>query len=167
MTVRTPCAAVGHGAHYHSQQNEAFFSHAPGLVLVCPRSCVQAKGLLLSSLANKNPVIFFEPKSLYRKLEEEVPEKYYELDLFKAEVVREGQHLTMISYGAQFHIMRQAADEYMHKHKDISIELIDLQTVYPIDIETIEKSVKKTGRCIVTHEAPLGSGLGAEIVAQI
>jgi 2-oxoisovalerate dehydrogenase E1 component beta subunit len=124
--VRTPCAAVGHGAHYHSQQNEAFFAHAPGLVLVCPRSCVQAKGLLLASMKNKNPVIFFEPKSLYRKLEEEVPINYYELDLFKAEVVREGTDLTMISYGAQYHIMEQAAHEYMSQHPNTSIELIDL-----------------------------------------
>ncbi len=104
LTIRTPCSAVGHGGHYHSQSNEAFFAHSPGLVLVVPRSCIQAKGLLLSSIKSEDPVIFFEPKSLYRKLEEEVPEKYYEIDLMKCEVVKEGENLTIITYGPQFHV---------------------------------------------------------------
>ena len=166
LTIRAPCAAVGHGGNYHSQSNEAFFAHSPGLVLVSPRSCIQAKGLLLASIKDPNPVIFFEPKSLYRKLEEDVPEDYYELELRKCEVVKQGTDLTIVTYGAQFHIIEEAVKEYEDKN-DCNIEIVDLQTVYPIDFETIFESVRKTGRCIISHEGPLGNGIGSEVASQV
>ncbi len=110
LTIRTPCSAVGHGAHYHSQSPEAYFAHTPGLVLVMPRSPIQAKGLLLSSIRSKDPVIFFEPKALYRIAEEEVPDEDYEIPLGKAEVMREGSDITLVGYGIQMRKIILAAE---------------------------------------------------------
>lgn len=110
LTIRTPCSAVGHGAHYHSQSPEAYFAHTPGLVLVTPRSPIQAKGLLLSSIRSKDPVIFFEPKALYRIAEEEVPDEDYEIPLGKAEVLREGSDVTLVGYGIQMRKIILAAE---------------------------------------------------------
>jgi len=110
LTIRTPCGAVGHGALYHSQSPEAYFAHAPGLVLVIPRGPIQAKGLLLSAIRSKDPVIFFEPKALYRMAEEEVPDEDYEIPLGKAEVMREGTDVTLVGYGMQLRKIILAAE---------------------------------------------------------
>ena len=110
LTIRTPCGAVGHGACYHSQTPEAYFAHTPGLVLVMPRSPIQAKGLLLSAIRSKDPVIFFEPKALYRIAEDEVPDEDYEIPLGKAEVVREGKDVTLVGYGLQVRKMIVASE---------------------------------------------------------
>ncbi|CAH9073050.1 unnamed protein product [Cuscuta epithymum] len=165
LTIRAPYGAVGHGGHYHSQSPEAFFCHVPGIKVVIPRSPLQAKGLLLSSIRDPNPVIFFEPKWLYRLSVEEVPEGDYMLPLSEAEVIREGSDITLVGWGAQLSIMEEAA---INAEKDgISCELIDLKTLIPWDKETVEASVKKTGKLLVSHEAPITGGFGAEISASI
>jgi 2-oxoisovalerate dehydrogenase E1 component beta subunit len=165
LTIRAPCGAVGHGAHYHSQSPEGYFSHTPGLVVVMPRSPIQAKGLLLASIRSKDPVIFFEPKALYRVAEEEVPDEDYEIPLGKAEVIREGSDVTLVGYGSQMRRIILAAE--LAKKDGISCEIIDLRTILPWDIETVENSVRKTGKMIVSHEAPITSGFASEISAKI
>ena len=134
-------------------------------MVVVPRSPVQAKGLLLASIRNNNPTLFFEPKILYRIAEEEVPVEDYEVPLMKAEVIKEGKDITIVGYGVQLRHARMAAA--MAEEAGISCEIIDLRTILPWDKETVIESVKKTGRCIVTHEAPLTSGFGAEIAAKV
>lgn len=165
LTVRAPYGAVGHGGHYHSQSPEAFFCHVPGIKVVVPRSPQQAKGLLLSCIRDPNPVVFFEPKWLYRLAVEEVPENDYMLPLSQAEVIREGGDITLVGWGAQLEIMQQAC---IDADKDgISCELIDLKTLIPWDKETVVASVRKTGRLLISHEAPITGGFGAEISASI
>jgi 2-oxoisovalerate dehydrogenase E1 component beta subunit len=165
LTIRSPYGAVGHGAHYHSQSPEAYFAHTPGLVVVMPRSPVQAKGLLMSCIRSNDPCLFFEPKALYRVAEEMVPLEDFEIPLGKAEVLKEGTDLTLIAYGLQMRVARMAAT--MAEEAGISVEIIDLRTILPWDQETVMKSVKKTGKCIVTHEAPLTSGFGSELASKI
>ena len=133
--------------------------------MVIPRSPVQAKGLLLASIRNNNPVIFFEPKILYRIAEEYVPLEDYEIPLMKAEVMKEGKDITIVSYGTQLRHVRMAAA--LAENEGISCEIIDLRTILPWDEETVINSVKKTGRCLVTHEAPITCGFGAELTAKI
>ncbi|KAK9723582.1 hypothetical protein RND81_05G009700 [Saponaria officinalis] len=165
LTIRAPYGAVGHGGHYHSQSPEAFFCHVPGIKVVVPRSPQQAKGLLLSSIRDPNPVVFFEPKSLYRIAVEEVPENDYMLPLSHAEVIREGSDITLVGWGAQLAIMEEACND---AQKDgISCELIDLRTLIPWDKDTVEASVRKTGRLLISHEAPVTGGFGAEVAASI
>ena len=165
LTIRSPYGAVGHGAHYHSQSPEAYFSHTPGLVIAMPRSPVQAKGLLNSCIKSNDPCLFFEPKALYRVAEEEVPLEEYEIPLGKAEVLKEGSDVTLIAYGLQMRTARMAAQ--MAEEAGISVEVIDLRTIIPWDEDTVLNSVKKTGKCIITHEAPITSGFGAEIASKI
>ncbi|CAD8091139.1 unnamed protein product [Paramecium sonneborni] len=165
LTIRSTWGAVGHGALYHSQSPEAYFAHTPGLKVVVPRDPIQAKGLLLASIRDKNPVIFFEPKALYRNAEDEVPLDDYELELSKAEVVQQGKHITLIGYGTSIRVLREASK--MAEKDGVSCEIIDLQTIYPYDGQTLVDSVKKTGRCIITHEAPQTCGMGAELSAFI
>ena len=165
LTFRSPYGAVGHGAHYHSQSPEAYFAHTPGLVVVMPRSPVQAKGLLLSCIRNKDPTLFFEPKALYRVAEEDVPLEDYEIPLGVAEVIQEGTDVTLIGYGLQMRAARMGAK--MAEEAGISVEIIDLRTILPWDRDTVIKSVKKTGKCIVTHEAPITCGFGAELSAKL
>ncbi|EDV24980.1 uncharacterized protein TRIADDRAFT_25751, partial [Trichoplax adhaerens] len=166
LTIRAPCGAVGHGALYHSQSPEAYFSHTPGLKVVIPRSPIQAKGLLLSCIRDPNPAIFLEPKVLYRSAVEEVPVDDYEIPLSKAEVVMEGSDITLVAWGTQFHIIKEVADMAREKF-GASCEVIDLRTILPWDYQTVVKSVKKTGRLVVSHEAPITSGFGAEIASTI
>lgn len=165
LTFRAPCGAVGHGGHYHSQSPEAYFAHTPGVKLVMPRSPYQAKGLLLASIRDPNPVIFLEPKALYRTSVEEVPEGDYEIELSKADVMREGSDVTVVGWGGQLRVLEQACD--MAAERGVSCELIDLRTIYPWDADAVEKSVRKTGRLVVSHEAPKTGGFGAEVVATV
>lgn len=166
LTIRSPYGCVGHGALYHSQSPEAQFAHVPGLKVVIPRSPIQAKGLLLASIEDNNPVIFFEPKYMYRSAIEEVPLAHYTLPLSSAEVVRQGTDVTVLGYGSQFHVLRAACD--MAKEKlGVSCELIDLRTIYPWDEDTVIESVKKTGRLVIAHEAPMSNGMGSEIAATV
>jgi 2-oxoisovalerate dehydrogenase E1 component beta subunit len=131
-----------------------------------PRSPIQAKGLLLSAIASNDPCIFMEPKSLYRAAVEQVPTAAYTLPLSKAEVLKEGTDLTVISYGHPLYTCN-AAIEKAEKDLGISVELIDLRTVYPWDKEAVLKSVRKTGRCLVVHESMVSAGIGAEVAASI
>ncbi|KEP65947.1 UNVERIFIED_CONTAM: pyruvate dehydrogenase E1 component, beta subunit, putative [Hammondia hammondi] len=165
LTIRSTWGAVGHGGLYHSQSPEAYFAHASGLKIVVPRGPYQTKGLLLSSIRDDNPVVFFEPKILYRAAVDEVPTGDYELPLSHADIVKEGSHITAIAWGTQVHRLLKAAQEV--EKEGISVEVIDLQTILPWDVDTIVKSVNKTSRCLITHEAPMTMGFGAELAATI
>lgn len=165
LTFRTPCGAVGHGALYHSQSPEAYFCHTPGLVVVMPSSPADAKGLLLSSIRSKDPVVFFEPKALYRASVEEVPVGDYEIPLGKARIVREGKDVTMVGWGGQVNVMAKAAQAAADL--GISCEVIDLRTLLPWDVEAVANSVRRTGRLIITHEAPRTGGFASEISSTI
>lgn len=166
MTVRMPCGTVGHGGLYHSQSPEALFTHIPGLRVIMPRSPVQAKGLLLAAIRSNDPCIFMEPKILYRAAVEEVPVAAYELPLSKAEVLKEGKDVTIISYGQPLYncmsAIKRAEEDF-----GISVELVDLRTIYPWDKQTVFESVRKTGRAMVVHESMVNAGVGAEVAASI
>jgi 2-oxoisovalerate dehydrogenase E1 component beta subunit len=166
VTLRSPCGAVGHGGHYHSQSPEAYLAHTPGLVVVMPRGPMSAKGLLLSSIRSKDPVIFLEPKALYRAAVEEVPVGDYEIELGKAEILREGSDVTVVGWGGHLQLLAKAC-KLAKENYGIECELIDLQTILPWDADCITKSVLKTGKLVVSHEAPLTCGFGAEIVATL
>lgn len=166
LTVRMPCGSVGHGALYHSQSPESLFTHIPGLRVVMPRGPLQAKGLLLAAIRSNDPVVFMEPKVLYRAAVEQVPTMAYTLPLSKAEVLKEGKDVTIISYGQPLYIC-SAAIQKAEEDLGVSIELIDLRTLYPWDKETVFQSVEKTGKCLVVHEAMVNAGIGAELAAAI
>ena len=146
VTVRTPSGGGIRGGHYHSQSPEAYFTHTPGLKVVMPSNPYDTKGLLIPSIEDDDPVIFFEPKRIYRAFREEVPEDEYTIPIGVARKVCEGDELTMVSWGAAV-VQCMNAIEASGK----SIELIDLRTISPIDIDTIATSVNKTGRCVVVH----------------
>lgn len=165
MVIRTPYGGGIHGGHYHSQSPEAQFTHTPGLVVVVCSSPYDAKGLLLSAMRSEDPVLFFEPKRLYRALKEEVPLEEYLIPLGEAHVAKEGDAITLIGWGAQHHQNMQAAEEL--SKEGIDVEVLNLRTLVPLDIETISRSVQKTGRCVIAHEAPITSGFGAEICARL
>ncbi|KAI4199634.1 MAG: hypothetical protein LQ350_004509 [Teloschistes chrysophthalmus] len=166
LVVRMPCGSVGHGALYHSQSPESLFTHIPGLRVVMPRSPAQAKGLLLAAIACNDPVIFLEPKILYRAAVEQVPAEAYELSLSEAEVLVEGKDVTVISYGQPLYTCSSAIAA-AEKDFGISVELIDLRSLYPWDRETVLSSVRKTGRTVVVHESMVNAGVGAEVAATI
>lgn len=151
---------------YHSQSPESLFTHIPGLVVVIPRSPSQAKGLLLSAIASPDPCIFLEPKVLYRAAVEQVPTAPYTLPLSKAEILHPGKDLTLLSYGHPLYTC-SAALTAAERDLGVSIELIDLRTLYPWDRETVLESVRKTGRAVVVHESMVNAGVGAEVAATI
>ncbi|MGB1261492.1 MAG: alpha-ketoacid dehydrogenase subunit beta [Cognaticolwellia sp.] len=165
LTIRTPYGGGIAGGLYHSQSPEAYFAHTPGLKVVVPRNPYQAKGLLLASIRDDNPVIFFEPKRLYRASVGEVPEEDYQLPLGKAEVVQQGSDITLLAWGAQVEIVEKAAE--LATADGISCEIIDLRTILPWDVETVANSVIKTGRFVISQEAPLTAGFASEIAATI
>lgn len=195
LVVRMPCGAVGHGGlygnisllffwsysgainervlieleyRYHSQSPEAVFTHIPGLRVVMPRSPSQAKGLLLSAILESNdPVIFMEPKILYRAAVEHVPVDAYTLPLSKADIIKPGKDVTIISYGQPLYRCSQAIAQAEKDMPGVSVELIDLRTIYPWDRPTILESVRKTGRAIIVHESMQNAGVGAEVAATI
>lgn len=166
LTVRMPCGGVGHGALYHSQSPESLFTHIPGLRVIMPRSPLQAKGLLLSAIRSNDPCVFMEPKILYRAAVEQVPTAAYTLPLSKAEVLKEGSDVTIVSYGQPLYKCMSALQQ-AEKDLGVSVELIDLRTIYPWDKECVFQSVRKTGRCLVVHEAMVNAGVGAEVAAAI
>jgi 2-oxoisovalerate dehydrogenase E1 component beta subunit len=153
-------------SRYHTQSPEALFTHTPGLRVVIPRSPIQAKGLLLSAIRSNDPVIFMEPKILYRAAVEQVPVDAFYLPLDKAEVLKTGKDVTIISYGTPLYTC-SAAIAAAEKDFGCSVELIDLRTIFPWDRETVLNSVKKTGRAIVVHESMMNAGVGAEVAATI
>ena len=165
MTIRAPCGAVGHGALYHSQSPEAYFCHTPGLRVIVPSSPSDAKGLLLSSIRSPDPVIFLEPKALYRASVEDVPVGDYCVPLGVARTVTSGSDVTLVGWGGQMLVLEKAVA--MAQAQGISCELIDLRSLLPWDAEAVCQSVLKTGRLIVSHEAPVTGGFAAEIAATV
>ena len=165
MVVRTPYGGGIRGGQYHSQSPEALFIHTPGLKVVCPSNPYDAKGLLLESIRDEDPVIFFEPKRVYRAVKMDVPESPYGVPLGEAKVVRPGGQLTCLAWGAMLYEAFAAAEEVAKEGVDV--EVIDLRTLWPLDIDTIVSSVRKTGRVVVVHEAPRTCGFGSELVALI
>lgn len=165
MTVRVPWGGGIHAPELHSDSPEAIYVHQPGLKVVCACTPSDAKGLLTAAIRDPDPVVFFEPKHVYRAFREQVPEEQYEIPLGEAKVVSEGSDITIVTWGAMVFQCLKAMDENVAE--DVSVELIDLRTLYPIDIDRIVESVKKTGRCVVAHEAPKTAGLGAEISSLI
>lgn len=165
LVIRSPYGGGIAGGLYHSQSPEAYFTGTPGLKVVVPRNPYEAKGLLTACINDDNPVIFFEPKRLYRASVGEVPEEAYEIPLGVAEVVKTGTDITLLGWGAQMELIEKAMD--MAEKEGISCELIDLRTLLPWDVETVAKSVTKTGRLMISHEAPLTGGFAGEIAATI
>ncbi len=163
VVIRMPCGGGVSAGPFHSQSNEAWFVHTPGLKVVYPATPEDAKGLLLASFEDPNPVLFFEHKALYRSIHGEVPEGYYTLPVGKARTDRSGEDVSVITYGAGLHWARKVLD----RHPDISADLIDLRTLLPLDRESIRESVRKTGKAIILHEDTLTGGIGAEIAAFI
>ncbi len=170
VIIRTPAGGGIRGGHYHSQSPEALFIHVAGLQVVYPSNPIDAKGLLASAIRGEDPVIFFEPKRVYRAARADVPEGEYTIPIGKAKVVREvpqrsATSVTVLAWGAMVHTALEAAEHGVEEGFDL--EVIDLRTLLPFDIETILNSVRKTGRVVVVHEAPRTCGFGAELAATI
>lgn len=165
VVVRSPYGGGVRGGLYHSQSAEGFFAHTPGLKVVCPATPYDAKGLLKSAIRDNDPVMFFEHKRTYRLVRGEVPDEEYTIPIGKADVKREGEHLTVISYGLVLHHALEAAAEA--EADGVSVEVIDLRTLRPLDEETILASVEKTGKVLIVHEDNLTGGIGAEVAAVI
>ncbi len=166
MVVRAPYGGGIRGGQYHSQSPEVLFIHTAGLKIVCPSNPYDAKGLLIASIRDDDPVVFFEPKRVYRALRMEVPDQAYTVPLGKAQVVRAGSQVTCVAWGAMLFEALAAADEVVERG-GIDVEVIDLRTLWPLDIDTLVDSVKKTGRFVVVHEAPRTCGFGSELVSLV
>jgi pyruvate dehydrogenase E1 component beta subunit len=165
VVVRAPYGGGIKGGLYHSQSPEAYFCHTAGLKVVIPATPADAKGLLLAALAGDDPVIFLEPKRLYRSTKEEVPEGRFTVPLSKARVARQGTDVTVLAYGAMVPVSVEAAEEA--GKRGWSVEVLDLRTLTPLDSEAMLESARKTGRVVIVHEAPRTCGYGAELAAQI
>jgi len=178
ITIRTPYGGGIFGGQTHSQSPEALFAHVAGIKTVIPSTPYDAKGLLIAAIEDDDPVIFLEPKRIYngpfnghhdqpvqawsKFKESDVPDGHYVIPLGKAAVAREGKDITIVAYGTMVHVAKAAAEE-----SGIDAEVVDIRTIVPLDIDTIAASVKKTGRCVILHEATRTSGFGAEIAAQV
>jgi 2-oxoisovalerate dehydrogenase E1 component beta subunit len=166
MVIRTPWGGGVHGALYHSQSIEAFFGHVPGLKVVAPSTPYDAAGMLRSAITDPDPVLFLEHKRTYRLVEGEVPDGRFTVPIGPADVKREGTDLTAIAYGLMLHHCLEAAQRLQDEH-GISVEVVDVRTISPLDEQTILTSVRKTGKAIVVYEDNRTYGAGAEIVATI
>ena len=165
LVIRIPFGGGFGAAEHHSESWETIYAHTPGLKVVIPSTPVDAKGMLLAAVEDEDPVIFLEPIRLYRAIKEDVPDEGYTVPLGKAVIRRAGTDVTMLTWGASTKECREAADQLAGE--GISVELIDMRSLAPIDAETMLESVKKTGRAVIVHEAPLSGGMGAELAAQI
>jgi 2-oxoisovalerate dehydrogenase E1 component beta subunit len=163
MVVRAPYGGGVHGALYHSQSVEAFFTHVPGLKVVVPSTPYDARGLLRASIRDDDPVLFFEHKKMYRSVRGDVPDTDYVVPLGKAAVTHPGSQMTVIAYGLMAHYALEAADTVAEE--GISVEVIDLRTLRPLDKETVLESVRKTGKCLIVYEDNRFGGYGAEVAA--
>jgi 2-oxoisovalerate dehydrogenase E1 component beta subunit len=163
MTIRAPYGGGVHGALYHSQSIEAYFTHVPGLKVVVPSTPYDAKGLLRTSIRDDDPVLFLEHKKLYRSVRGEVPEGEYDMPLGRAAVTRVGRQVTVVAYGLMAHYALEAADRV--EEEGISVEVVDLRTLRPLDRGTLLDSVRKTGKCLIVYEDNRFGGYGAEIAA--
>jgi 2-oxoisovalerate dehydrogenase E1 component beta subunit len=165
MVIRTPVGGGIKGGAYHSQSPEALFVHVAGLKVVCPSNPYDAKGLLASAIADEDPVLFFEPKRVYRAVKMDVPDERFTVPLSEGKIVREGEHVTVVAWGAMLYEALTAAEQAAEQ--GIQCEVIDPRTLWPMDMELIARSVEKTGRIVVVHEAPKACGLGAEILQSV
>lgn len=163
VVIRMPSGGGVGAGPFHSQSNEAWFAHTPGLKVVYPSSPMDAKGLLIAAFNDPNPVMFFEHKALYRSVTGHVPEEYYEIEIGKAKHVRSGDEISIITYGSGVHW----AEDYAADHPEISIDILDLRTLLPLDYQAIRQAVNRTGRVLILHEDTLTGGIGGEIAAWI
>lgn len=166
LVVRGPFGGGVRTPEIHSDSLEALFAHTPGLKVVIPSTPYDAKGLLLAALSDPDPVLFMEPMKLYRAFRQEVPEEYYEVPIGEAKIVQEGQDLTLIGWGPVMPLIQEAATRAAEE-RQVHCEILDMRTVAPLDMEAVVRSVTKTGRAVVVHEAVKGGGVGAEIASQI
>ncbi len=165
IVIRAPSGGGIHGGPFHSQNPEVAFVHTPGLKVVAPATAYDAKGLIKSAIRDNDPVLFFEHKALYRRVKEELPQDDYTVQIGKAAVAREGRDLTIVTYGAMVHVAREAAD--LLTAENISVEIVDLRTLLPLDVDTILASVRKTSKVLLLHEDTRTGGLGGELAALI
>ncbi len=165
LVIRAPFGGGIHAPEHHCESTEAIFAHIPGIKVVIPSSPARAYGLLLAAMRDPDPVLFLEPKRIYRLVKQEIPDNGEALPLSQCFILRAGDDVTLVSWGASLHETLQAADQLKQQH--INAEVIDVATVKPLDMETILASVRKTGRCVIIHEAAQTCGLGAEIAAQL
>ncbi len=165
MVLRAPYGGGIHAPEHHSESTETLFAHIPGLRVVIPSSPARAYGLLLAAIRDPDPVVFLEPKRIYRLVKEEVPDDGEELPLDVCYVIRDGSDITLVTWGAMIKETLEAADKLAEQ--GISAEVIDVATIKPLDTDTIIESVQKTGRCVIVHEAARTGGMGAEIAAQL
>ncbi|MCK8601643.1 alpha-ketoacid dehydrogenase subunit beta [Desulfoferrobacter suflitae] len=166
MVLRAPYGGGVRALEHHSESREAYFAHTPGLKMVIPSSPRNARALLVSAIRDPDPVVYFEPKALYRAFREEVPEDEETMELGRSRIAREGKDITLISYGAMLHETMQAASA-LHQKQGIEAEVIDLMTIAPLDDALFIESARKTGRVVVIHEAPRSFGPGAEVAVRL
>ncbi len=165
IVVRGPCGGGVHGGPFHSQNVESFFFNVPGLKIVCPSTAYDAKGLMKAAIRDEDPVLYFEHKYLYRRIKEELPDEDFVVEIGKASLRREGDDLSIITYGAMVYTALDAAEELAKE--GVSVEVLDLVSILPLDEDAILETAKKTGKVIMLHEATLTGGAGGEIVARI
>ena len=162
VVIRMPCGGGVGAGPFHSQSNEAWFTHTPGLKVLYPSNAYDAKGMLLAAFEDPNPVLFFEHKGLYRSISEEIPDDYYTVEIGKAKTVKEGESISIITYGMGVHWAIKIVEE-----EGVDAEIIDLRTLLPLDFDAVSKTVQKTGRVMILHEDTLFGGIGGEISAYI
>ncbi len=165
IVIRAPSGGGIHGGPFHSQNPETAFTHTPGLKVVAPATAYDAKGLIKSAIRDNDPVLFFEHKGLYRRIKEDLPSEEYTVPIGKAAVVRAGADLSIITYGAMVYVALEAAETL--QQEGISVEIVDLRTLLPLDEETVLASVRKTSKALLLHEDTLTGGLGGELAARI
>jgi 2-oxoisovalerate dehydrogenase E1 component len=163
VVIRMPTGAGVGAGPFHSQSNEAWFTHVPGLKVVYPSSAFDAKGLLNAAIQDPNPVLFFEHKALYRSVSDPVPDGYYEVPLGEANLIQAGNDITIITYGAGVHW----ATNYQEAHPEYSLHILDLRTLLPLDYSSIRAAIKQTGKLLLLHEDSLTGGIGGEIAAWV
>jgi len=165
MVIRAPYGGGIKALEHHSESTESLYAQIPGLKIVIPSTPYDAKGLLISALRDPDPVLFWEPKKIYRAFKQEIPEEAYEIPIGKAKIVQEGTDITVVAWGSMVRDVQKAQE--LLKEKNINAEIIDLRTIAPIDRDTIIESVIKTGRVLIVHEAPKTLGLGSELIALV
>ncbi|WP_322949570.1 alpha-ketoacid dehydrogenase subunit beta [Mycoplasmopsis cynos] len=167
MVLRMPMGGGVRALEHHSEAIEAMFAHIPGIKVVMPSTPYDTKGLMIAAINDPDPVVFLEPKKIYRSFKQQIPTEIYEVPIGKANILVEGNDLTLVTYGAQVHECIEALKKLVATNSNISVELIDLRTIKPLDIETIINSVRKTGRLLVVHEAVKSFSVSAEIIARV
>ncbi|MBI5072841.1 alpha-ketoacid dehydrogenase subunit beta [Candidatus Woesearchaeota archaeon] len=165
LVIRAPCSGGVHAPEHHSESMEAIYAHTPGLKVVIPSTPSDAKGLLISAIRDPDPVLFLEPKRMYRTVKEEVPDGEYTVPLGKARLVREGTNISMITWGSMIPTCDEVVQQFAAQ--GVSIELLDLRTISPFDMTAVIATAQKTGRVIIVHEAPRTGGFAGELIAQI